>query len=96
MTYLFKCFSIKAWKGTNVDVNKHKACDRIVNQHYMNYYFKCWKDRNERLHDEEVQGKRMIEWQQKECARTLEAQHLQVRRFSIEKNRGINVHNRAH
>ena len=85
MKYLFRGFSIKAWKRTNVDENKHTTCNRIVNQHCMNYYYKCWKDRNEKLHDKELQKKRLIEQQQKESAKTLEGQHPHVQKFAIDK-----------
>ena len=52
----------------------------------MNYYWKCCKDRKEKLHDEEVQKKkRIIEWQQNEKTRSLEGHHLHVRNFEIEK-----------
>ena len=38
MKHLFRVFSIKTWKGTHFDENKHTPCNRIVNQHCMNYY----------------------------------------------------------
>ena len=59
--------------------------NRIAHHHCMNYYWKCCKDRKEKLHDEEVQQKRIIEWQQNEKTRSLESQHLHVRNFEIEK-----------
>ena len=39
-------FSIKAWNRADFSDNKHTAHNRIVNQHCMNYYCECWKDRN--------------------------------------------------
>ena len=45
----------------------------------MNYCCKVWKDRNEKLHDEYVQIKRIIEWQKNEQKKDLEGQQLQVR-----------------
>ena len=51
MKCLFRGFLIKAWSRTDFSDNKCASYDRIFNQHFMNYYFKCWKDRNEKLHD---------------------------------------------
>ena len=85
LKHFFLRFSIKAWKGIDFDGNKHTTYNAIVNQNYINYYCKYWKDKNEKLHDEDVQRKRVIEWQQKEYARALEGQHPQVRKFAIEK-----------
>ena len=62
----------------------------------MNYYFKCWKDRNEKLHDEAFQRKIIIDWHQKQHARYLEGQCPQVRKFAIEKIGHRNVHDIAY
>ena len=51
----------------------------------MNYYYKYWKDRNEKLHDEDFQRKRIIEWQKNEQIKALEGEHPQVRKHSTEK-----------
>ena len=72
MKCLFRGFSIKAWSRTDFSDNKCTAYNRIVNRNCMHYYCKFWKDRNEKLHDEDVQRKRMIEWQKNEQARALE------------------------
>ena len=60
----------------------------------MNYYFKCWKDRNENCMKKQSRGKeyRLAE---KEKARFLEGYYLQVRKVAIEKNVFRNVYNRA-
>ena len=76
---------MKAWKGTEFGGNKHTVYNTIVNQNGMNYHWKGWKDRNEKLHDESVQRKRIIDWQPKEYARPLEGQHPQVRKFEVKK-----------
>ena len=55
--YLFRGFSIKEWKGTGSDGNKHTTYNRLVNQHCMEYYCKCWKDMHEKIHNETVQRK---------------------------------------
>ena len=62
----------------------------------MNYYCKYWNDRNKKLHDELVQWKGTIEWQQNEHTRALEGHHPQVRKFAMEKTVHRNVHNRTH
>ena len=72
MKYLFRGFSMEAWKGIEFSRNKHTCYNKIVNQNCMNYYYKYWKDRNEKLHDEIVQRKIIIEWQQNKHTRSLE------------------------
>ena len=49
----------KTWKGSDVSDSKCAVYNRIVNKNCMNYYSKCRKDRNEKLHDEEFQIKRV-------------------------------------
>ena len=51
MNHVFRGFSIKAWKGTKFRVNEHIGWNTIVNQHCLNHYCKCWKYRNDELHD---------------------------------------------
>ena len=93
---MFRCFSIKVWKGTEFNGNKHTAYNRIVNQHCINYYCKCWKDRKGKLHDESVQRKIIVDCQQKDHERALEGQNFQVRKFAITKIGCIKLRNRAH
>ena len=57
MNHLFRGFSIKEWKGAQEDNKNYTNLNRIVNRHYMTHYCKCWKDRNEKLHDEAMQKK---------------------------------------
>jgi len=85
MEHLFQEFSIKASKGTDFSGYKYIAYNIIENEHCMKCYWKFWKDRNDKLYDEEVQRKRIIEWQQKEQIRDLEGQHSHVRKCAIEK-----------
>ena len=61
MSHLLRVFSSKALKGSDFSDNKFAFCDAIVNHHCMNHCCKCWKDTNEKLHNEEVQVKRVIE-----------------------------------
>ena len=42
--------------------DKCTTFNRISNKHCMNYYWKHWKDVNEKLHDETFQSKRVTEW----------------------------------
>ena len=61
MKHLFRGFSVKAWKGAQDDKKNYTNLNRIVNQHCMACYCKFLKDRNEKLHDEDKQRKRVIE-----------------------------------
>ena len=72
MAHLFRGFSVKAWKRNEFDEERHTNCNRIVNQHCMSYYCECWKDRNEKLHDEATQRKRVIEWKQNDFCKAIE------------------------
>ena len=38
MKHLFRGFSVKAWKGAQVNNDKHTHLNRIVNQHCMACY----------------------------------------------------------
>ena len=60
---LFWCLSAKAWNGADFSDNKRVACNRVINQHCMSCCCKHWKDRNEKLRDEDAKRKRSIEWQ---------------------------------
>ena len=59
MKHLFREFSIKAWNGLDFSGDKHTAYNRIENEYCIKCYFKWWKDRNDKLHDEEVKLKRI-------------------------------------
>ena len=85
MKCLFRGFTIKDWNGVDFSENEHEVCNRIVNQHWIIHYCKCWKDRNEKLHCKDIQGKRIIEWQKNEQLKALEAQYLQVIKHAMEK-----------
>ena len=63
--------SIKTWKGSEFGGNKCTAYDRIANHYCMNYCYKCWKNKNEKLHEEVVKRKITINWQKKHNARAL-------------------------
>ena len=41
MKHLFRCFSVKEWKGTQEDKKKYTNLNIIVNQHCMPCYCKC-------------------------------------------------------
>ena len=85
MKHLFRGFSSKAWKEP-IFMEINTTYNAIVTQHFMNYCCKCRKDINEKLHDEAVQRKSLIEWQQNEYEWSLEGQHPQVQKIEIEQN----------
>jgi len=78
MTYLFRGYVIKVWKGVNFNQDKYRILNKILIKHCVMYYVKCWKDRNEHYHDEEKQKQRAIQ-----CKRDLEQY--------IQNNENINV-----
>ena len=53
MKYLFRGF-IKKWRRMNFSFSmKYVELNKIVITHCMNFYLKCWEDRNESLHNPE-------------------------------------------
>ena len=65
MKHLSRVFSIKAGKETEFGGNECTDYNRIVNKHFIKYYRNFFKDRNNKLHDNVVQRKIIIDWQQK-------------------------------
>jgi len=80
MTSLFRGHVVKVWKGVNFNQTKYKALNKILSKHCILYYQRCWKDRNEYYHNEELQKNRAVEWK-----RAIE-QH-------VETNEGVNIRN---
>ena len=55
MKQLFRGIIIRAWFGTNFEMNKYVEYNKIIVQYCMKYYWQCWIDRNEIINDSIVQ-----------------------------------------
>ena len=62
MKELFRGHDAKAWKGVDFSRMKYKELNKIVVVKCVECYVKCWKHRNECVHDEDKKRKRVIEW----------------------------------
>ena len=62
MKELFRGHVVKAWKVVDFSTTKHREVNKIVVTKCVECYVKCWKHRNEGMHDEDKQRKRVIEW----------------------------------
>ena len=57
----FRGHVVKAWKGVDFSTIKHKEVRKIVVVKCAEHYVKCWKQRNECVHDEDKQQKRVTD-----------------------------------
>ena len=62
MKDLFKGFVVKDWKGSNFNCSKYEVLNKILVNHAVQYYRKCWLDRNEWYHDTDKQKERVTKW----------------------------------
>ena len=64
MQHLFRRYVIKAWKGSNFNHTKYYSLNKILVKHYVLYYTKCWKHRNEIYYGRDEQRRRAIKWKE--------------------------------
>ena len=57
MKDLFQGYVVKAWKGLDFSTTKYREVNKIVVTKCVERYVKCWKHRNECMHDEDKQQK---------------------------------------
>ena len=62
MKDIFRGIVVKDWKGADFNCTKYHKLNKIIVCHSVQYYRKCWLNRNEKLHDEEMQRIRVKEW----------------------------------
>ena len=61
MANLFRGYTVKVWKGVKFHKDKYRKLNKILTKYFIMYYTKCWKDRNDHLHNEEKQKERVIQ-----------------------------------
>ena len=65
MSYFFRGFITKVWKGVNFSSENYRQLNKIVIRHCVQYYKLCWDNRNEALHNESMQRQHAIQWYEK-------------------------------
>ena len=87
MKELFRRCTVKAWKGVHFSTIKYREVNKIVVIKCVEYYVKCWKHRNEYMHDENKQRERVIEWHKNVNSKIENSEMTQlkiyVRRYKI-------------
>ena len=79
MSELFRGHVVKLWFDTDMRSDVHRSLNKIVVRKCVEFYYKCWKHRNEAHHDAEKQKIRIRKWlvNKREMARN--SVNLQVR-----------------
>ena len=54
MNAIFRGFIVKNWKGANFQCEKYRTVNKIVVNHSVQFYRKCWMHRNESYHNPEI------------------------------------------
>ena len=59
MAKLFRRHIVKVWKGINFGLEKYKILNQVAVKISVQYYQKCWVNRNKAYHNLEVQWKQI-------------------------------------
>jgi len=62
MKELFRGYIVQVWNGVQLNSVKYHELNRIVVRKCVEYYVKCWKERNEESRNEIKQRERVIRW----------------------------------
>jgi len=62
MKELFRGYIVQVWQGVEFNNVKYHELNRIVVRKCVEYYVKCWKERNEENRNEPKQRDRMKKW----------------------------------
>ena len=49
---LFRGYVVVVWEGTNLNSKKYRMLNKIVAKKCVEFYMKCWKERNKAYYDE--------------------------------------------
>ena len=83
---LFRGYAVKVWKGIDFSSRKYHCLNKILIEHCVLYYKKCWDHRNKVLHDEGKQKQCALEWYKIIKKQVEEKEPLQVKMF-VSRNR---------
>ena len=70
MKELFRGYVVVVQEGTDLNSRKYRTLNKIVAKKCIEFYMKCWKDRNEIYYDESKQRQRIMAWYKNEKERT--------------------------
>lgn len=79
MSELFRGHIAVDRKETNFECRRHRKLNMIIEQHSVKFYNNCWKDRNECMHDEQMQKERIKKWFEKEKAKDEQSEYRQIK-----------------
>ena len=78
---LFRGHVVIDWEGTNLNEIKHKTLNKIIARKCVEFYMKCWKERNNDYHDENKQRKRTLKWYEKIKIKAENSNETQMRLY---------------
>ena len=85
MTELFRGYVVKNWIGVDMNCKKYRCLNKIIARECVLFYNKCWKQRNQIMHDPIKQKERMKRWYEKEKERGRNSNYRQIR-LHVEKH----------
>ena len=80
--HLFRGFVIKVQFGANFSQSKYINCNHMIIKHCMLYYRYCQENRNEKLHNREVQRERIISQYHNELDKAKQSNYPQVKKYA--------------
>ena len=93
MKYLFHGFIIKVQTGLNFSQNKYIDCNHMIVKYCLLYYRYCWEDRNEKLHNREVQRERIISQYRNKLDKAKQSNYPQVKKYADQNQVNIETTN---
>ena len=73
------------WEGTNLNATKYKKLNKIIVRKCVEFYVKCWKERNEEYHNDDKQRNRIMKWYEKIKLKAENSNQRQMR-LCVKKN----------
>ena len=83
MQELFRGHVAIDWEGTNLNTNKFKKLNKIIVRKCVEFYVKCWKERNEEHHNDDKQRNRLMKWYEKIKVKAENSNQRQMRSHVI-------------
>ena len=78
---IFRGFIVKDWFGKNVNAHKYGKHNKAITKLCVQYYWMCWKERNEIMNKKEIKSKNVLEWFDGEVEKAKIHKSKNVRRY---------------
>ena len=78
MKELFRGYVVNDWMEVNLNTKKYRYLNMITARECVYFYNRCWKHRNEIMHDRNKQKERMMRWYKKEKERGMNSNMQQL------------------